>query len=1258
MARDDFGTDDFLLDQIDRTQQHRSRRRREGRFQQRRIIVIVTISLVALFIASAPSLVSHSPLGRTLVTRAAAQQGVALDAESIRVGWLTPLRLTGIQIHSRHAGNHFYIDQIDSGMTVTDLISGLGSELGEIAIRGVDVQCSVSEGMSSLEDDFADLLAPSESSEPRPRGFIAIQDISIAITDSHSGASWRIDQSSGDIELQPESINANFTGVLSEPNGNAGSLQGQFTRNDPIQPTDPAGQQWQMRFDTETVPLSVVSILRRRFPESASSIPLAVSGNTTGSIDVSGYNDGTIAAVINQLQVRHLQASDPNTGDRVWSNQAARFNGSLTLTPDRILGRNLQASTDFASATLDGSFARSMTLTGVNDNPLRWLDAIDGSASMQIDLAGLDEAMPGVLPLRQQTRIVSGTAVASIESVPDGTTRRSRLSLRSDPFRATAAGRAVVIEPIELTAIVQRAGDSLRAEQFQWKSAFGSVVGQGDLRSGAADLEIDFGRLASMLRPIIHISETQLDGLARGNIHWDATGDRIWRLSGTGTASNMQITLPGGKSIRQANLRGDISATGRWGNESLDELTEATVKLVSSGLDVQAELTQAVHHPSAESAIPFRVQSKGRLESLIATAGPWLPEQLHDADGDFTANVRGDVSTIAGRITNAAVELEQPRVAYAARSFTQPNVKLHFDGSWAWPSGDVDAKSFTLVGDALSAGIRGRINAEETDLEIAWRTKLQRIQGSVRRRVASRPATAFQQIAYRSSDSIETDDWIVMGDFDGTVRIQQQEQQIEIETHTTGADVAVVQPPQASAEAQTVGPMPRQTVSAQTGRFGQAAGPRTDNTLGNTTPASMRLSGNPIPSQARIVWSEPNLKVDTTFQYDLSSGQLSTKAMQIAGDWFATTLAGDATIKPTFRAAKLSGPARLKMDQVAARLSELTGTKIHAEGIQETPLDIQLSSDESGNFAFIVDGQLGWETGAFAGVYFGEATVPFRWTETSVSISPSVIPVGQGQLRLAGDVFYRPGPLWIRLEPGVVAESVRLTPEMTDRWLKYLAPLAADTARIDGTVSAEIDEAMIVIDDPQSLAHETMASRVSGRLNIEGVQMTAGPLTQQIISGVDQLKSLARAIPGQANPSDATDPTKLITMPPQSVEFLLDRGVVSHKRIYFEIDRAQLITGGQVGLDGQLDLVAQIPLDRRWLGADLQGLAGQGVSLPITGTLSRPRLDSSGVRQVVAQLATQTIQSAGDTFLKKQIERSEDYLGEQIGRGLDKLFGR
>jgi hypothetical protein len=203
----------------------------------------------------------------------------------------------------------------------------------------------------------------------------------------------------------------------------------------------------------------------------------------------------------------------------------ATINGGLTLKGDRVIGRQLRAATDFASATIDGAFSRNFSLVGANDNPLRWLDAIDGTATAEIDLAAFDRSLPGVLPLRDDATLLSGRIVAKVDSTPSGPNRRSQFRIETDAMRARSKGQAVMIDPIKLSASVSNDGGQLRAEQFEWNSAFGSAVGHGDLRSGVADFEIDFGRLTAMLRPILQVSETTLAGAANGNIQWNASAD-------------------------------------------------------------------------------------------------------------------------------------------------------------------------------------------------------------------------------------------------------------------------------------------------------------------------------------------------------------------------------------------------------------------------------------------------------------------------------------------------------------------------------------------------------------------------------------------------------------------------------------------------------------------------------------------------------------------------------------------------------------
>ena len=157
----------------------------------------------------------------------------------------------------------------------------------------------------------------------------------------------------------------------------------------------------------------------------------------------------------------------------------------------------------------------------------------------------------------------------------------------------------------------------------------------------------------------------------------------------------------------------------------------------------------------------------------------------------------------------------------------------------------------------------------------------------------------------------------------------------------------------------------------------------------------------------------------------------------------------------------------------------------------------------------------------------------------------------------------------------------------------------------------------------------------------------AGPMASQIIRGIGNLASVAKGLDPQRGPQPGPQisTTNLVTLPPQTVDFAVSQGIVSHERLYLKLDRAQVITSGRVDFDGSLNMIVQVPLDTRWLGRDLQQLAGQVVTLPIDGSISRPSLDSTSLRQIATQLGTQAVQST-----------AENYLQQQLNKGLDKIF--
>ncbi len=1212
-SRDRASGKAYEREQIESSQKHRILRRRDDRSRRRRLYLISGLGFVLLLVLIAPSLICHSPLGRSIIAEAASSYGWDARVENFRIGWITPLRLDGLELRGATSKSEISIEQIETELTILRLMSSTLSDLGEITARGIVLAVKVSDGRSSLEDDLAVLMS-GPSSDTIYTANIHLQNIGVIATDAVTDRSWKLAQSNADLEMNADGLSAQFAGVLTEPSGSGGAMQGSVAWS-PNPPSDQPA--WQLRLQCESLPVSIVSLARRRVGEAAASIPAELAGDSTGRLSLDGFTDGRILVSPEQIEIRNFTASDPSLGEKVWSNRMATLDGVLVIDTNRIVGKQFQVGTDFAFASMDGSISTAFSIAGTSDNPVQWLDALNGVASAEVDLAMLDRALPGILPLRNGAEIVSGKISARIDTLPsDAGAKRSQLKLDSQAIRARTGGQNIVVEPVTCIATVINDHGQVSAEIFRFTSTFASAKGSGDMRAGNADIEIDFGRLASTLQPIVDLSASNLAGTASGNIRWNATTDNVWRLDGIGQASNVVVMLPGGQRFSRPTFNGEVSAVGQWDGQTLSELSKATVSLTSTGINLSAALIAPVHTPSAETLLPIQVRGAGRIEALTDIIGPWLPTEIHDCEGGFNLVASGDASATSGRVTNVQLTLVDPRFAYVDRYFMQPDLEVKFDGSYAWPSGELVSKECTIKGNALTAAVQGTSNEQGVDIELAWNAKLERIQGSVRSKVAvnslqngARQNGAAQAVGFRNDPSLATEDWLVKGDFTGNMRVKSQDDWYDMNCESTGANLAVMQPSTSSAQYNTVGPAPPNRAVPTT-----------------------------LSTTATTVWSEPNFKLNGNVRYHKVTGEVVAKDLQLAGDWFAASLSGRMISNESLTSVELQGPGKLKMDEVGRLLTSLSGTPIQATGLHETPLEIRIDQIAGQDASINVAAKLGWESAEIGGVVIGPTVIPVRMTGTTLFIEPATVPLAQGKINLAGEVHYRPGPIWIRATPGRFAESVRLTREMNERWLKYLAPLAADAAQIDGVLGVTLDEAIIVLESPEK-------NRVVGRLDIEGINMTAGPLSNQIISGVAQLRALAQATLPEAQTPEQSSKT-LVTMPAQTVDFSMIDGVVSHQRLFFQIDRAQVVTSGRVDMESRLNMVAQIPLDPRWLGRDLQGLTGQSVNLPIEGTLSRPRLDSSGVRQVVTQLGAKAVQNAADNFLQ-----------QNLSKGLDKIFG-
>lgn len=1262
-------TDDYLLDDLEKSQLDATKRRRWNRSRRYYHLLMLSLGFLALTMLAAPSIVSHTGIGQSMLASSAMAYGWKASAESIDIGWITPLTIRNLQLTGESGETKIRIQRADTTLTVTDLIGFDPSKIGEVSIRGVEFSCSVSEGYSSIELDLVKLMEPGEDeSASMVHATIQIQDASATLTDSITGASWTLKQSNVNVVVDADQIQGDIAGVFNEPSGSGGALQSKFAwrplaKSDTGQVTRVSRLEtdtlWELSIDTESFPLSVTNLVARRFADQINGLPERFSGDTTGQLQLVGLVDGSIQAHLDDFQIRNLQAvassrdlaesvaGKPVSGSapiKQWNNELATLDGQISLSGGWLLGQGLEITTDFASATLDGSIPTTISLIGSEDNLLSWLKSLQGTARLDVDLGALVQALPGLIPLRRNATLVSGHLRGAIENTSGSTERRrSKLTLESDSLRARSDGRLVIIDPIKFGATVTDDHGSLRAERFDLSSSFARASGSGTLQDGKVEVEIDFGQLNAMLRPIIDMSDWSLGGTADGKVHWtvksgaasgtsNGTGSGtadLWDMSGSCEAKNLLVTMPGGHRFKRSIVQGDLSAKGQWSGKALKQLTSAAIGIRSGGVSLQAELASPVTNPTADSMFPIRMETDGRLENLSESLRPWLPESLRGAEGRLTGSAVAKISRSGGSISKADFILSQPKINYENRWYVQPKLTVKFEGVADSRSGRFESQDTTVVGESISIRVQGNSSRESTNLDIAWKADLEGLQKSIGSTIARAASTKLMRpISYRP---VRRNLYRVGGICEGKLKITGGPNDWNVDVAASATNFTIHSP----ADTRNVPP----------GMTAGGFGPLPRAILGQDLIQSQAQAlGKPL-------WQEPRLKIDGSVQYNIAKGTVNLPEMQIATDWFAGTLGGKVEVDGPNVSAQFTGPVRWKMELVSARLSELLGTPVRASGVHKGAIEIGLASSATQSLSVNVKGDLGWDECEVAGIRMGATKLPFEMTSQKIKVAQTTIPIlsvdpqsnesptQAGLASFAAEVNYASGPMTIRLKSGSQVQSLRITPSTASRWLQYLTPLAAGATSIDGLVTAKFDQALIVIDDPN-------ASVVRGNLEIQNMRLSSGPLVSQLIQGVEQVKSLARLTGGEV---EASDDTSWIEMPPQTVEFSFENGVATHQRMYFQIDRASLMTSGQVTTGSQINLVAQVPLDARWLGGDLKGLAGQTLTFPITGTLSRPRVDDSAVRRVMAELGAK----AGAAVIENQLE---GLIQKQLGSGLDKIF--
>ncbi|MFO0790439.1 MAG: DUF748 domain-containing protein [Pirellulales bacterium] len=1176
--------------------------------------LLVGLVLLGIVIALLPMIIAKTPLLNVFVTAAVPSDAVHVTVGTASLGWLSSPALSSIQV-SDSAGNALLTtDSIVLNRAPLNLVLN-SRDLGIIQINRPQIFVKIRPDGSNLEDvlnrvlaDFAKKVQPpTEQSQAATPTVYALQltDGTIFAEDAATGRVWRIDGLTGQYDCHGAAGglgNGTLAGQLSVAQANtAAQPAGRFAFT-----LKPNGNRHELSLQAEGLALTALEPYLRRTAAGAE-LSGTLSGNASAAWNADPAAVASDLTTAGTFTIDRLDATAPAlNGDRI---RLARVElpWRLTAQPNGIAIDDFQLRSDVgqfaARGRLDSATfsapqnpsASSFPFAGNNDVELRGT----------VDLARLATMLPHALRIRSDTIVTAGSVELNGRLQPTATGQSLTGSLRTAQIAATASGKPFRWDdPIGANFFLRRENGTLALDALQCDSKFLHVQAAGTFQKLSADASFDLNALAEQLGQFIDLSGTQLAGTGTAQLNWQQTDSDKFSATATSDLTQLRVALSDGAiwSEPQLSLRGEAAGMLDPISHAPTRVDTAQLQVNGQGDQLDARLTGAVALNQSEPLWPVTVKSTGSIARWLTRARPWFAPGAWRVDGasEITATVRATRSTID--VTESRVAINNLQAASEGWNIVEPRVEFTGDAHLNRATGEFAATSAQLVTSTVSVAAkdvryaRGAQGIGQLGGAAAFRADLARI-GNWRA-----PSAAATQ--YRPA-----------GEFTGNLRFLQQSGRITANLTATGQNLVL--------------------------------------TSYSSTPTPD--TRHPTPSSA--IWQEPNLTLRASANYDAATDRLNFDQLQVESNTLQATAAGQIDRLSTAAECNANGALNYDLAQLSPLLSPYLGEGIQLNGREQArfglagqlldssslkvqPVGLNPQSEirnpqSSTHWSKRVRAQfeLPWSGASVYGLPVGPGKLAATLGDGAVQITPLNLSVGEGQLNLAPTVRFAPEPAELTLPAGPVITNVRISPQVSEAMLKYVAPVLAGATQSEGQFSLQLDGLRMPLADSKK-------TDSAGKLTVHSVRVTPGPTTQPFFNLAQQIESLIK----RRDPAATREPAKLLSISDQQVSFRVVDGRAYHEAMEFQVGDVILRSQGSVGLaDESLALNIQIPIQDAWVAKEplLAGLKGQSLQVPVTGTLKRPQLD----QRAVTSLTTQLLQNAAGQAV-----------GNELNKALDKLF--
>jgi translocation and assembly module TamB len=1198
------------LDEFDRPSRNRRRRLRPWKAIVFAVVVLFIVGLVFL-----PTILTSRGVLVGLVERYGGLAPLKVDLDRVEAGWFQPIGIQGFQLLDADGGTIVRIGSIQTAKGILGWVMN-STELGTVQISNVEADIVTYEGTSNVEQALKPLLDKLASTETPPQevggasrlmaGAIEISDTRLNLGSRDRDQRWMLNVPQLSVTLPREgevvgpvqlhamlgAVSVGSAGSSNAPNVLSTIAADEFNRSGTIAAEVKQSveqQSFELRAVLDHVPLDFWHVVHARLPE----IPIDdLRGSVTAKVAGSLVDAERWSFDVQQLSTSRLSIVAPQlVGATPAALEQIAVSGRCTLADARLQLENGQVVCDFANATATAQIPWPLN-TPTLAQP--WITGAVVDARGAVDLAKLVKTAESLIPLRQDTQLISGTAQFVVSQKNNAVGQPvSTASFDLDGLRAVAAGQQITWDdPLKVELQAGAAADGRPKFAALCSAEFCNLRGEGTLESGSLNGDANLAVLHQRLAQFVDLPISRMTGTADVQMTWSQPESGVVQAAGVLKTTPLVIASTSGGELREPAWNGKFSATTRLVNSTPVQVDVAQLDLTSDKERLVVELREPMRLVAASPELPaippaaFTFQLTGDLANWQRRGA-----SLKALPADYV--FRGNVNLgVEGKVDMAHAEVLQ--------------------ANWRMEPFELSTPQVQVAESQMVGNFKGRVDTSDLARLMVEKLEVQATSFSLGAADAATNDGSGSRIG-RAAFLVD------LGKLMNNVRSGGQPR------------TDLVLPPGAEPPTQTF--VTGRTQGMLNWQVSTAAATfNLESTLENIAVESRNAVGATVAK----LWDEPTAKAILAGKYEMATGAVTMDATRFELPWI--NYAGTMNYKTVAdeQSIVIKGQAIYDAAKVAERIKPWTGGQVQLAGQKTVPIDVlwkgKANSVGSSLAGLQAATRLGWEQARVVGINIGAADVPVSVNSGQLA-STAEIPVSGGVVRwdVASDLTSQ--EMLVYQKPMVVLENVAITPEMCQSWLKYVAPLIAEATSVEGRLSLKLDQATL---NPTNPRNQT----VVGQLLIHKAEIGPGPLSNQIISVVQQINAIRK----QDFTQSVSTQKVWVQMPEQKINFEMHNGQVAHRNLNFHVGDVTISSSGTVDIDGRMEMVAAMPIPDSWVQKSplLVGMQGQTLQFPVRGTLTSPQLDMQSIKQ----FGRQQVQQAASGMIQ-----------QQLTKGLGKLFG-